>query len=637
MVLSEQATTVARRLSLVVLGSGRGADMIYSGIVSTSYVLCLDRDPLLLVGLGPGATRQCLSTFGRLPRCVFVHSNRTHFAAELPVVVSVEAANIKQHGDGPMRIFSDEEVLRRLEVHRLAELCDVLTFQGRRLEDVCLMCQVPPCRSDVSRAQPVPAAELLRSTFHGSGEEFQLVLRSFRAATTEHSCGFTLFLRCGQCEEYALLTVVGDSSYDESLLDRHVATATVAVVDGRATKSLCDHAHLGEIYDYAHTLASCGTSQKQLTEDTAMQVALRRLVIGQFGPEADAPTAAFLRGPKRKAEDDSPCEEWGIHVVPGVVGLVIPLALDEVFTTMQASPLVTSSIHGGSGESKNSSAPRRKRHFDPERPSSPVATGVGPSGHQRLRLFFFENKSSQQSGELIMAHTVRSVQQLRLRASEALSIKPVGHIHIMPSGRAITTLSDVYASLKPGGADVVLVVTRNGGEKFSMSALPPAVLAICPPPTADPSSAGKPPRASRQQSAPTRLPSPPRTPSLPLPVAIHLGPDGQAMSPKVAAAVEDDRRSPALPFSSAVVPAIPKETARCTEYIQSAEGALSTLMKLLEKGNYVSDGRHTYQFRDQPPHAAAVATESGIDLEKSNGILHQLPSGGRLVRFTSIN
>ena len=596
MVAAEELASARDRLSLVVLGVGRGADMVYEGSCSSSYVLCLDRQPLLLVGIGPGVTRQCLNLFGHLPRNIFIHSNRTHCCGELPVVVAVEAGK----GQEPLTILSDQDVLRRVETYRLGELEDVLSHQGRSLRDICVL-KVVPATSDAAQ----PAAELVlseaKTPVTGAAARppgLRLFLRSFPTVTTERSCGLTLYCtspRDGSAVEWPLLTIVGDSAFDQSLFDAPVKSTPMAVVDGRVDRS-SDHATVSELRSFAQQCATQGMTPPPL----------RRLVVGQYGSEEDAPTAeGWQCAPGHKTS-------VSLRMVPAVVGMVISLDPDgakvsradkcepSCMTKRVSSPMRRMKAAGrGSSPLRHGPQGTAERGVD-----SDIAGHIAPT---RAYIFPFEDKGS--AGKLVITKHFRSLRQLRLRASELLGIRPVGNVYMMPSGKVLSSLTELVH-------DGCLVVTRSGGERFSMDALPVLVQrqwGIARPMTRPQQQAA----SSKDGSVYHRQHSPARPPLTPALKDASSLPVVSSSSPRrnVAPFVGYHEDDPISALSQA--------------YIRSAEGMLSSLHQ--DKLLHPARGFGGPSTSSRPSYAARL-DEEDVDLlgparvERDDGIPLDVPS-----------
>src|SRR4051812_35626714 len=116
---------------LLCLGTGIGYSYVYEGVCSSSYVLSVDGHPAVLVGCGGGTVQQCLRTVGFIPSVVLIHNNRSHCAAELPVLLAVEAAKGRR-----LTVIAEIGVCVRLQAHRLGELHELIHDTQQTLDDL---------------------------------------------------------------------------------------------------------------------------------------------------------------------------------------------------------------------------------------------------------------------------------------------------------------------------------------------------------------------------------------------------------------------------------------------------------------------------------------------------------------------
>lgn len=104
-------------VDVVVCGVGAGATFVYDGEYSSTFVLRVNGQPLLLLDCGNGAVRSVMAHVGTLPDHVYVSHNHTDHAGDLPVLLAVEA----QRGHR-MTLLAENIVLNTLVTHRLHEL-----------------------------------------------------------------------------------------------------------------------------------------------------------------------------------------------------------------------------------------------------------------------------------------------------------------------------------------------------------------------------------------------------------------------------------------------------------------------------------------------------------------------------------
>jgi hypothetical protein len=83
-----------------------------------------------------------------------------------------------------------------------------------------------------------------------------------------------------------------------------------------------------------------------------------------------------------------------------------------------------------------------------------------------------------------------------------------------------------------------------------------------------------------------------------------------------------------------VLPPVPRETPRCAEYIQSAEGAVSSIMRLLEKGSGRSSASDVHD-RQQYPQQLEDASDSLVEQKPANDLETQ-KNPPRMIRFSSV-
>jgi phosphoribosyl 1,2-cyclic phosphodiesterase len=110
---SSSACGLLPRVSLLTLGTGKGISYVYDRVTSTSFLILVDEQPLLLVDCG-GGVRAALKDagFDRLPPWLFISHNHSDHAADLPVVLPCEPG---------LKIAGAPAVLERLRDHRMHE------------------------------------------------------------------------------------------------------------------------------------------------------------------------------------------------------------------------------------------------------------------------------------------------------------------------------------------------------------------------------------------------------------------------------------------------------------------------------------------------------------------------------------
>ena len=204
----------APNLSLLCLGTGRGATAVYDGEPSSAAALLADGEPILLVDAGFGVVRACKRTFGYVPQTILITHNHSDHAAELPVILAAES----DRGRRP-RVIAAWDVAERLRTHRLHEL----ESTSQPLSYFCDLHEATP-------SEPIALTDTLFITL----------------LSTRHSepCfGFIL-------EEHgrAIFAYGGDSASDPDYYDQLWAAPRV-VIDARS-KANAEHAGFDEVAAY---------------------------------------------------------------------------------------------------------------------------------------------------------------------------------------------------------------------------------------------------------------------------------------------------------------------------------------------------------------------------------------------------
>lgn len=483
--------------------------MVWDGVPSASYAVCIDNEPILLIGCGFGVVQQCLKYFNTVPPDVFVFSNRSHYAAELPVLLSVTAAEGR-----PRRVLSSAAVQGRLTGHRLAEVHQWLQRKQQSLDHLASFREVPQLGPvELSTMQRVEQSDpIAMSAIAAEGIPLakcpSIFARCFPTATTESSAGLSLHLSSGEL----LFAFTGDSAPNgtwESLFGMPYA---VVVTDGRPTAT-ADHCSFRNVADA--TAVSASSSRLHAT---------RRVLVGHYGSPADAPNNAAIGTVALPAvesvivsqlisRDGRKMDTTTVSVQPENRNLSVPSS----FSSSRPPSKVEQATGGGASfplSPSDRSAPQRnptqqKLSLPSESQSFRIATvssaarskpttlststasaaaavgntGASPlpvpslgtnerygaptqqSSSAPLRIYLFSNEDREQAGRLVMSDHYRSVQQLRMKASELLGIKPVSDIYIVPSGDLLLTMDQLVAGS-------FLVVCRSDGERFSLLRLP---------------------------------------------------------------------------------------------------------------------------------------------------------------------
>lgn len=188
-------------LALHILGAGQGASQVYDGQCSSAAVVTLHDKPVCLMDIGFGVTRACLQRFSGLPDNIVVTHNHSDHSAELPVVLRVEQAQGRT-----LSVFAEQEVCRRLQVHRLAEHAEVMA-----------------ATSFANWHAPAANERIALTT--------DLDIEFVSAAHSEHACGVLLY-HAGKL----VMGYTGDSLASEPLYSR-IAAAPTRIYDARPAPS----------------------------------------------------------------------------------------------------------------------------------------------------------------------------------------------------------------------------------------------------------------------------------------------------------------------------------------------------------------------------------------------------------------
>ena len=231
------------RISLIPLGTGKGATAVYEGEPSASFVVKVNDECRLLVDAGLGVSPHAIRNCGSIPKNIFISHNHSDHAGELPVLLIVQ-----QTFGRKLRVFSGPEVKDRLVNHRIAELYST----GLKAEEIADWVAAP-------EGEKVKVDE-------------DLSLVAYRGKHSEVSYGFVLFFR-----DAPVLGFSGDSGFDRDFYQKLAAAPTI-VVDARKG-STKEHAGFDEVHAFEGTVKS-------------------RVYVGHYGKAAEAPTesAALMPG-----------------------------------------------------------------------------------------------------------------------------------------------------------------------------------------------------------------------------------------------------------------------------------------------------------------------------------------------------
>ncbi|PWU90317.1 hypothetical protein C4B63_51g201 [Trypanosoma cruzi] len=369
------------QFSVVCLGTGKGASMVYDGSSSPGYVLCVDEEPLILFGAGYGVTRQCLRYFGVIPSNIFIFSNRSHMSAELPVIIAVESCKGRR-----LRIVASEAVMSCIREHRLAEVRSRLDgVKAANGDGVCDFVAIP---------SPVVPPDANLPPYHLPCVA-AVSLLVFDTSAAEASCGV-----CVSQNGVPLVVLTGDCAYNPVLHCAILRMAPVVILDGRRNASR-DHASFTDIL---RAVENCG-------------VVPRRVFIGQYGQPWEAP----------------PVVKGGV-VFPIVEGAVVALGERPAVTRVSMASAVEKGAENKVRKDEDevrSTAWTRARHTDPC-----THAEVHP-----VKVFLINNESPDTPPAILMVQQLRTMSQVKQRVSELLHLRPVGALFSADTGQRLTSLS----------------------------------------------------------------------------------------------------------------------------------------------------------------------------------------------------
>jgi L-ascorbate metabolism protein UlaG (beta-lactamase superfamily) len=239
---SQQST-----ITLMPLGTGKGATAVYEGEPSSSFVIKVNGECRLWVDTGLGVSPHVIKACGSVPKNIFISHNHSDHAGELPVLLIVEQATMRK-----LRVISGPEVNERLVSHRIAELYST----GLKADQI---------------ADWVAAPE---------GEKVKvdddLSLVSYQGKHSEVSYGFVLFFKGSP-----VLGFSGDSGFDRAFYQK-LAIAPTLVLDARKGAT-AEHAGFDELYAFEKTIKG-------------------RVFVGHYGKASEAPTQSTGLVPGKEIE-----------------------------------------------------------------------------------------------------------------------------------------------------------------------------------------------------------------------------------------------------------------------------------------------------------------------------------------------
>eukprot|EP00667_Euglena_gracilis_P005858 EG_transcript_5898 len=555
------------RVELVPLGVGTEATAAYDGEPSAACVVLLGGVPALLIGLGLGVTYSCRAHCGSLPDTVYLPSNCTDAAGELPTCVVAESARGRR-----LKVVAEPGVLRRLQEHRLNELKEGLG--DRKL-------------ADFAHFVEAPAEQLTKLTD-------QLALITHQAQHRERCFGFILFFRAEPILGWSAAGGCHQSYY------ARIGISPTMVIHA-SSEADYDHAGFDEVEDFEHLLNKNKTVESHVKVyitgygrsssvagpveplQTGKSVVLlgAGLGLGETSAEPWSPIACATPSvvAESRAAGDSPssaapADPWATasppsdrladSLPPAALFTPIPFSPSEAQAssptcqqcgsplagqaasphpprastspppplehTAQSPPLLRAHVNpvpagpGGPPNLRPSVAMRfpgprtfsaRPRTQSPRTPpgQSPAAAALSPTAvpadvpHYALptvgsamrtaspprapppppakpslqrppspplavvpatpprKVFVFDNENKARDPKVFVLNSyIRSLDQLKFKASEALNMKPVRHL-LTASGTAIATLEELVHGQE-------LVAVRQAGGSFDPADLP---------------------------------------------------------------------------------------------------------------------------------------------------------------------
>lgn len=222
-------------ITLMPLGTGKGATAVYEGEPSSSFVIKVNSECRLWVDTGLGVSPHVIKACGSVPKNIFISHNHSDHAGELPVLLIVQQAFRQK-----LRVISGPEVNERLVSHRIAELYST-GLKADQLADWVV----------------APEGEKVKV-------DDDLSLVSYKGKHSEVSYGFVLFFRGSP-----VLAFTGDSGFDNSFYQK-LAVAPTLVLDARKGAT-AEHAGFDEVHAFEKTTKS-------------------RVFVGHYGKASEAPT-----------------------------------------------------------------------------------------------------------------------------------------------------------------------------------------------------------------------------------------------------------------------------------------------------------------------------------------------------------
>lgn len=234
-------------ITLIPLGTGKGATAVYEGEPSSSFVVKVNGECRLWVDTGLGVSPHAIKVCGSVPKNTFISHNHSDHAGELPVLLIVELTAMRK-----LRVISGPEVNERLVTHRIAELYST-GFKADQIADWVV----------------APEGEKVKV-------DDDLSLVSYKGKHSEVSYGFVLFFR-----NSPILGFSGDSGFDRAFYQK-LAMAPTLVLDARKGAT-AEHAGFDEVYAFEKTIKG-------------------RVFVGHYGKASEAPTQSTRLVPGQAIE-----------------------------------------------------------------------------------------------------------------------------------------------------------------------------------------------------------------------------------------------------------------------------------------------------------------------------------------------
>lgn len=206
-------------VDLVCLGVGKGASYVMKGIPSTSFSICVDGVPFLLVDAGAGIALSCLRHLdGVIPSNIFITHNHMDHTGDLPIMLAALV-----HSQNRPKVFGHADVLNLVKEHRMHD-------PAVNVDDL----------AEWVTPNPQGIIDIGKGFF-------------IHPLKTKHS-----YLCYGFILHYNHTPILGysaDSPFDVELYE-HLAVASIVLIDAR-DKATYDHPSFDEVEQFAKSVKDC--------------------------------------------------------------------------------------------------------------------------------------------------------------------------------------------------------------------------------------------------------------------------------------------------------------------------------------------------------------------------------------------